>query len=819
MMMIQDFPPHFSPHEPSETEEPLLQDGLSSLSKEASLEEISGVLQPSLVAPVTEEDQAATLLWLGQQQLMQGHDTSFTHASSDTVTLSVSALSELDTLRVRQRVLKLIQEIESLRGYQARFERARKIKTLHQLGSQVALCKVLLQAFKKATSHEAHQLLSEMMLEVGTLELLQEPLWAFIKDPQPTDEVKDCANLILRHLGDESSSEAYMVYLADPNNLVYRETERMLRQASENPEALVDFIDFLVTLAPDEQVELLDTILENKEATRQYANAMAQVLCALIDYYPQGPITDYCLKALTHFPSYSLGMWLSRTQETLSARSELLTRYLKQLQAKVQLGGFASKGGSYEEESNLQAWHTMVQCSLPTVCYMTLPDGEGDQALLMVRQYHLEPENASVPEKARAQRLLGEATTYANVLSVAFNTEQGIIDCFGIYELSEEELENVYERFQSANQRFAVPAEIGAYFIRSAEYASRAQQKPIPYEFSAWQVLLQDLVEQPLDMPQDIPCPIQDRTLMERVFFEFLEEQQDLQHWHWSASARLSLRPPHFAQHPQQVALWDETQKQHWLMQMPQAMSELLRLLPESQPKWSLFLRDSLSRLASELALDARWRLLLTQNIGKTIALLDNADAGQSGYSPVAILIVRTLLLEAFHALKQELAPSNTEALEQAFQTLLTLPALRWMPQKHVLDRVYDTVESLSSDPLQEPDYPSEMAQKTAKKYPAYLTPEQVEALDLILHAVQIAWKYPLPLPTFTMQTKAEALKEKASRKENIRLLSRPVSAQIPAHEQVVASSDEALPQAQMLQDEASHAMAGVTDADSTSDT
>jgi hypothetical protein len=771
MMMIHEATP---PSQDTPVSVPSTQEEVSVLKADGSQGANDAPESPPsehLKMPITEQTQAETLLWLGQHQ----------PTPLKTTPVTMATLNELDTLRVRQRVLKLIQEIENLRGYQARFERSRKIKTLPQLGSEMAICKVLLQAFKKATTHEAQQLLSEMMLEVGNLDLLQEPLWAFIKDPTPTDEAKDCANLILRHLGDEAPAEAYMVYLADPNSLVYRETERMLRQASENPEALVDFLDFLVTLAPDEQVELLDTVLENQEVTRQYANTMAQVLCGLIDYYPQGPITDYCLKALTHFPSYALGMWLARAQESLSARSELLTRYLKQLQAKVQLAGFAPKGVGYEDEANLYAWHTLVQCSLPVVCYMTLPDGEGDQALLMVRQYHLEPERTTLPEKMLSERVLGEATTYANVLSVAFNTEQGIIDCFGIYELSNEELESVYERFQGANQRFAVPPEVAVYFLRASEHASRMHQKSIPYEFSAWQVLLQDLVEQPLDLPQPIPCPIQDRTLMERVFFEFLEEQSDLQHWHWSASARLSLHPPQFAKDHQQAELWEQKTKQHWLMNMPQAMSELLRLLPDSQAKWSIFLRDALSKLASELAVDVRWRLLMTQTLGKTIAILDNADASQSGYSPIAILIVRTLMLEAYEALERDLAPHDTQALEVAFQDLLTLPALRWIPQKHLLDRVYDTVEALSSDPLQEPDYPTELAQKVMTKYPAYLNPEQVETLDLLLHAVQIAWKYPLPLPSFSVQTMADALKEKASRRENIRLLSRPLSPLVPS--------------------------------------
>ena len=52
------------------------------------------------------------------------------------------------------------------------------------------------------------------------------------------------ANLILRHLGDNSDPDLYLEYLEDPKGLIGRETERMLEVSSENPETLIDFIDF-----------------------------------------------------------------------------------------------------------------------------------------------------------------------------------------------------------------------------------------------------------------------------------------------------------------------------------------------------------------------------------------------------------------------------------------------------------------------------------------------------------------------------------------------------------------------------------------------
>src|SRR5262249_440736 len=146
-------------------------------------------------------------------------------------------------LFIRSEVLSVINHLVAIDS-PTREEKIKQIKRLAGIEDQQSVQKILVKELQRAgSSAKPLQPVTELLMEVGRLEILHDPLWSIIQSRDASDEAKDAANLVLRHLGDRGDPNLYLEYLDDPEGLINRETERMLKVSAENPEALIDFID------------------------------------------------------------------------------------------------------------------------------------------------------------------------------------------------------------------------------------------------------------------------------------------------------------------------------------------------------------------------------------------------------------------------------------------------------------------------------------------------------------------------------------------------------------------------------------------------
>lgn len=377
-------------------------------------------------------------------------------------------------LFVRSEVLAVIDYLNTL-DEPSKLEKGKQLKRLQQIEDQETVQRILVKELQRATSARIIQIVSELLMELGSIDTLQDPLWSIIQNPQSSDEIKDASNVILRQLGDPTDPNLYLEYLDDPAGLINRETERMLEVSTRNPEALIDFIDFIFSLPVDEQGNLIRSLQAD---------------------YPAEYLLNIFIPAIMALPPYeTFELLLSMLGEMRSIRSALfLQENLDWFQSDARLAKIAKKSmntlkiaGLYREDrlqegrNELNQPHALVTQTKLYQCFATIPDGIGNQGIVISR----ERDNGDVV-----------------MMSVAINDLHGIIDCFGFYELGKADFHKLIEKFHEENTKIHTPYAYCVQKLRQAEALNQQNKLRIPYEYSCWKVLLNDpelLSEEPCD--------------------------------------------------------------------------------------------------------------------------------------------------------------------------------------------------------------------------------------------------------------------------------------------------------------------------------
>lgn len=340
-------------------------------------------------------------------------------------------------------------------------QRDELVDNLASYENPAAMANVLVRELIQATETSRLMAVAELLVELTTLPDVQGDLWAVIEDDHTSDAVKDAANLVLRNLGDTSDPDTYLDYLDDPDALIAEETGRMLALANENPSALVDFLDFTVSLPVEEQVRLLDSLRMDYPPEQ-----LLPLYDALYWYQPPAQTQVFIKEQFLAMETAQAIPLLEKVAVTAIDDDfhKQLTRHVQKLRLK----------------------HGPVSQPLPPLakqgelshCYVTLPDGIGNQGVMVVR-------------------------TLDNgdhcLLAVAINDQAGILDAFGFYRLSDADLGQLVAKFHEANLKIDAKPAVVVELLHRAWWQSailghhtphNGGQKPIPYEYTCWQPLL-----------------------------------------------------------------------------------------------------------------------------------------------------------------------------------------------------------------------------------------------------------------------------------------------------------------------------------------
>lgn len=376
-------------------------------------------------------------------------------------------------LFVRSEVLAVIDYLNTL-DEPSKQDKNKQLKRLQAIGDQDTVQRILVKELQRATSLRIIQIVSELLMEVGSIDSLQDPLWAIIQNPQSSDDIKDAANVILRQLGDPTDPNLYLEYLDDPAGLINRETERMLEVSTRNPEALIDFIDFIFSLPVDEQCNLVRSLQADYPA-EYLLNIFIPAIMALPPY----ETLELLLTMLGEMRTPRTALFLKENEDWFQSDPRLAKAHKKSLNS-LKIAGLFREDKLEEARKELAQPHSLVTQSTLYQCYATIPDGIGNQGIVMSR----ERENGDIV-----------------MMSVAINDLHGIIDCFGFYELSKADFHKLIEKFHEENTKIHAPHTYCVYKLRQAEALNQQNKFRIPYEYGCWKVLLSDpelIADEPL---------------------------------------------------------------------------------------------------------------------------------------------------------------------------------------------------------------------------------------------------------------------------------------------------------------------------------
>lgn len=410
------------------------------------------------------------LVWINETGQVEGF--AIVDLSGGSNCNTIEAMSQTpptsSKLFIRSEVLAAIDYLNMLET-PSKQDKQKQTKRLQAITDQVTVQQILIKELQRTGIGNGIQTISELLMDLGTIELLQEPLWALIQSPHTTDEVKDASNLILRQLGDQTDPNLYLDYLEDPEGLINRETERMLEVSTRNPEALIDFIDFIYTLPVDEQCNLLSSLMHD-HSPDYLLNIYFPTMLAVPPLETQelllGILSQIRLPRVAYF-LYTEKAWFQNEPR--------LARLWKKAVSTLKIAGIYREDQMSAIPASLPP-HPVVGQSKIYECYATLPDGIGNQGIVFSREH----ENGDIL-----------------MMSAAINDMHGILDCFGFYELSKADFNKLTEKFHMESTKIHADPQYCVQKLMAAEALNQEQQFRVPYEYSCWKVIFDDVVVTP----------------------------------------------------------------------------------------------------------------------------------------------------------------------------------------------------------------------------------------------------------------------------------------------------------------------------------
>ena len=119
---------------------------------------------------------------------------------------------------------------------------------LKNIEDKKAVLDILVRELLNADEHKT-LLICWLLTELIDKEKLNDELWNVIKSPDYSDHIKMVAFNMLKDLGNKIDYEVISGYFEQFNELVNKETKELLDTAIMNPEAQIDFMDFLSYLS------------------------------------------------------------------------------------------------------------------------------------------------------------------------------------------------------------------------------------------------------------------------------------------------------------------------------------------------------------------------------------------------------------------------------------------------------------------------------------------------------------------------------------------------------------------------------------------
>lgn len=319
-----------------------------------------------------------------------------------------------------------------------------------------AVMDVLLKELTRAKEQKAF-VICYMLTRLFNKEMLNSNLREFIRTPKINDYAKMIAFNLLRDIGSEIQYDEVNGYFTEFEQIVDEETKELLNTAIMNPEAQIDFMDFLIALPPEEQLVLIKSLNEDYSH-----DALANILIPIFLYNPKADLAKEVVSLLAE----------SKSQLAFHAFEDAKEFVGEDLFPLINKGLSTLKLAGVRVDNTIEFYKEILKASQPYRSYISYPDGHGNNAVVFSRK--------------RPDETL-------QFVAMVINDRYGILDCFGFNEITEFDYNKILDRFFGENGRVEINERVLKFLIDEAEKLSRYNMDILPYEYVCWKNILLDI--------------------------------------------------------------------------------------------------------------------------------------------------------------------------------------------------------------------------------------------------------------------------------------------------------------------------------------
>ncbi len=335
---------------------------------------------------------------------------------------------------------------------------------LKMIEDKKAVLDVLIRELVNAHEQKA-LLICWLMTELIEKDTLNDELWNVIKAPEYNDHIKMIAFNMLKDLGNKIDYDVISGYFEQFNELINKETRELLETAIMNPEAQIDFMDFMNAISDSDKVILIKSLEED------YAkDALANILIPVFLYFIGTEVGNTALEILGRSKSQ---LAYHALENALSFASEDVKTRINKALAELKMAGI-------RVDNTEEFYKNILKESAPYKTYASFPDGHGNLGIIFSR--------------ARDDRSL-------QFFAIVINPRYGILDSFGFNSMKQQDFYKIVDKFYNYQEKYEISPEVAKYLLEQAEESSHLNEMPIPYEYICWQSIFLDIEPQKPEIP------------------------------------------------------------------------------------------------------------------------------------------------------------------------------------------------------------------------------------------------------------------------------------------------------------------------------
>lgn len=322
---------------------------------------------------------------------------------------------------------------------------------------------LLMREFVKTNEDKAF-IISFLMLRLTEKEQLENALWTSLKSPTVSDYNKALILNLLKDMGNRVDYNEIDEYFDSPEDIIDQETKELLHTAIMNPEAQIDFLDFLEALPYEDKLTLVESLGDDYSE-----DALANILIPVFLHDPTARIAKVALEILGK----------SKSQLALHALEEAMEYVEEDLVPPIKRNISTLKLSGVRQDNALDFYKEVLSDSRPYECYTSYPDGHGNQALIFSR----EREDETI-----------------QFLAVVVNDKWGIVDCFGFNQITKDEFEKIVARFYGDEDSVYINQTVLKALLQNAENIIHRNGEIVSYEYICWRTITSDIPVEPVPM-------------------------------------------------------------------------------------------------------------------------------------------------------------------------------------------------------------------------------------------------------------------------------------------------------------------------------